>query len=38
LAGVPIRAELAELLADVEAEEKARRAIRQAGPSGYLGL
>ena len=38
LATAPIRAELAKLLADVEAEEESRREIAQAGPRGYLGL
>ena len=38
LATAPIRAELAKLLADVEAEEDSRRAIRRAGPTGYVGL
>jgi hypothetical protein len=33
-----IRAELAKLLADIEAEEESRREIAQAGRSGYLGL
>ena len=37
-ATAPIKAELARPLADVEAEEKSRREIAQAGPSGYLGL
>jgi hypothetical protein len=38
LATAPVRAELAKLLADVEAEEESRREIAQAGPRGYLGL
>jgi hypothetical protein len=38
LATAPLKAELAKLLADVEAEEESRREIAQAGRSGYLGL
>jgi hypothetical protein len=38
MATASIRAELAKLLADIEAEEESRREIAQAGRSGYLGL